>query len=101
MPSILSYLSPLSIFSDFQNAFADAFDSSPEIAGYVLGMLLVLVILIAVAWAVQDTRVMLIAGVSGTVLAVLITWWPAWTLILMVIVLAVLLFRMPGMGGDE
>lgn len=98
--SLLSSLSPLSVFTDIQSGFADALDSSFETAGFLLGLIVVVLILIVSAWALgQDFRVTMIAGVSGVIFAILIGWWPTWTAILVVIVLAVLLFRMPGLGG--
>jgi biotin transporter BioY len=93
------FLTPLSVFSDFQNAFADVLDSSSEVAGYLLGFLVVIMLLVIMYWTIKDSRVLMLAGLSGIVLVVLIGWWPVWSLILMIIAMAVLLFRMPGLGG--
>jgi len=89
-----------SVFDDVRSAVADAIGGDDEAAGYLLGLVAVVVILLVIGLLFPDPRVVLIAGLVGLAFVTLIGWWPTWTMILLVIGLAVLLFRLPGLGGD-
>jgi hypothetical protein len=76
-------------------------DSTTEVAGYLLGLFAIIVICIVCFLVFDDTRTVMIVGLSGAVFVTLIGWWPIWTMILLVIGMAIMLFRLPGLGNES
>lgn len=101
-PSLL--FGPLDVFSDLKNGFASMMGSTADVAGYLLGTLVVLVIVIVMALLLgkEYPQVVLFCGAGGVVLVLLIGFWPIWTVLFLVLILAVLLFRpLATAGGGE
>ena len=94
-----------SVLDDVKTAVADALDSSEDVAGYLLGTLVVAVLMLVSVMLFHKAdnmgMVALLMGLVGTVFATLVGWWPVWTMILLVIAFGVLLFRLPGGGTNE
>ncbi len=100
--TILAPLS-LSIFSDIATSFGVALGGDAALGGYILGAILVLTLIFALTVSLgRDNPVVLavLAAAIGTLLAIMVGWWPIYALIFIVLVLAVMLVRLPlGSGG--
>ena len=100
----LSATARANVLDDVKSAVADALDSTPEVAGYLLGALVVIVMMLVVVMVFHRADnmglVVLLMGIVGSIFATLVGWWPVWTMIVLVIAFAALLLRLPGGGSD-
>src|SRR2546427_667787 len=87
---------PLGIFADMVAALAPAVGGSALLAGYLIGLGIVITILVVVVVAFADVEgisgaVLFIAGGFGVLIVVLVGLWDSWTVIFIGILLAWLL----------
>jgi hypothetical protein len=89
---------------DFANATGAALGGDQELGGYVLGCLFSVLLMIVVMMIFNTTsgdtdwRPPMFAGLLGAGVSTLLTWFPPWMTILLIVGFAVLLVSMPGMG---
>ena len=94
-------------FSDVRNATADFLDSSGETAGYFLGLMLIVVIVIlgmaatSLAGKGMTEKTLFLFASFGLIFNVVLTWWPPWTAILVVLLLVAMMIGIPGVSKDE
>lgn len=73
---------------DLSNAVATALGSNMDIAGFVLGSILVIAFVVPLMLFQQDWKVIVVFAVLGSALAYAFDWFPLYIVILLVIVLA-------------
>lgn len=86
-----------------RNALADACDCDTDTAGFLLGFVIIFVAFMLGVLIMRydsDWHVLLMLSIFGLALSIGIGWWPAWTAIIVVIALAVLLIGMPGVSKE-
>jgi hypothetical protein len=89
------------VFENIRNAIADATDTSFGIAGYFFGFLIILLTCFVVYFFIPDVKLMLFFGLIAIAFCVLMGFWPSWTLLLLIIGFAALLFRFPSLEGGK
>jgi len=90
------------VFPELATAVAQALGTTAEVAGYLLGLFLIILVIIVVAWAIgKSENLLVVVGLAGVAFDVLIGWWPLWTVVLLVIGLATILFRLSNLGSSS
>jgi len=93
----------LDAFTDAKANFGNLLGSTPDVGGYIIGLIIVVSAIIALGllFHKEGATMMVIGGIIAVCLSCLLTFWPWWTAILMVIFGAIILFRpIPGMGAN-
>lgn len=103
--SVLAFLPALaraSVFDDAAASVGAAAGGDASLGGYILGFLMVLAVgmffTIAIGTKGGDGSIALFSVVGAGAFNGLIGWWPSWTLILMVLILAVLVMQRRAAG---
>lgn len=89
-------------FEAVQDAFAAVTRMDTTTAGIVLGLIVVVVLLIAFAWALGEAMSgfgLVIAGGVGVVFVVLVEWWPVWTIIFIGLLIVFIIVNPWGSSG--
>lgn len=99
-------------FTLLKNALAGAMGSTPEIAGYVLGAALTVVLLVALTWLLEGfgnkddegggpggPYVFIISTTLGVVLSTLFGWFPLWVIVFVAAMVVFLIVK--PFGGRE
>jgi len=82
----------LSVFTDLENATADALGSGTSEAGYMLGFVVALAAALITYLVTDNERAMLTFGILGVALATAVGFFDPWVPLLVVIAVAALLF---------
>lgn len=92
---------PLNLFDDMKTGFASLLGSTPDVGGYLIGIIVVFFILLAAAMILgKDGGVLvIIIAASGVMFVTLVGFWPWWTIIFAALLLAVIIFRPFSMGA--
>lgn len=74
------------LFDDIKETVAGLMNTSPEVAGFILGLTVIIVLIVAISWLIGDTvkgpiGMFIPAGIAFSFI-VLVGWWPLWTAIL-------------------
>jgi hypothetical protein len=79
-------------FSDLATAVAGALGTDTTVAGFILGSVVVVALVIALQWAIAgkpgkggDTIFLISAGI-GVVISTLVGWYPIWAPIFIVVI---------------
>lgn len=96
----------MTIFDDISNALAVLIGADAEIAGWILGFVIIIALTIAMIWVLGETAMegmgLILPSAIGITFAVLIGWWPLWTwlgLVLIAVLVIVFQARPGGAGG--
>jgi hypothetical protein len=70
---------------------------STEVAGFILGFIVIFVIVVAMSWligieAMKGFGIAIPAGI-GLVITLLLEWWPWWTAIIVGLIIALVIFN--------
>lgn len=86
-------------FESALDAIAAALGTNRDAAGYLLGMILILIIIVCIVLILRNPMVAMLGGYGiGNSIVVLLAWWPVWTVIATVMVIALILINP---FGDE
>jgi len=106
--SVLALLTTLSFsasaasahaFDDVKNSFATLLSMDAPSAGWILGVIFIIVLLVVAMWAMNDRTLGLVtAGISMAFVGI-VGWWPLYSLIFVGIIIAFLVLRPFGGGG--
>jgi len=94
-------------FQDVRNATSDFLDTTSETAGYFLGLMLIVVVVIlgmaatSLAGKGMTEKTLFLFASFGLIFNVVLTWWPPWTAILVVLLLVAMMIGIPGVSKDE
>src|SRR3989304_4477592 len=94
-------------FQDVRNATSDFLDTTSETAGYFFGPMLIVVIVIlgmaatSLAGKGMTEKTLFLFASFGLIFNVVLTWWPPWTAILVVLLLVSMMIGIPGVSKDE
>jgi len=93
----------MTIFDDVAAALANLLGTTSELAGFLLGFAVVVTCVVALYLALGDamrgTGLLIPSGI-GFVLAVLVGWFPLWTVIFMALVIAIVVIKPFGSGVE-
>jgi len=96
----------MSIFDDISNALAALIGADAEIAGWLLGFIIIIALLIAMIWVLGELAAegpaLILPAAIGITFAVLVGWWPLWTwlgLVLIAVLVIVFNAQSQGAGG--
>ncbi len=82
-------------FDGIAVAFAALLSSTPEMAGFILGFIVIVALCIVITWAtgqMSGSGILIPAGIGFTFVA-LVGWWPTWTIIMAALFMALALFN--------
>ena len=82
-------------FDGIAEAFAALLSTSPGVAGFILGFIVIVALCIIITWAtgqMNGSGILIPAGIGVTFVA-LVGWWPTWTIIFAAIITALTLFH--------
>lgn len=100
----------MTFFDDVKNSTGDFFGST-DVGGFVLGLMLMIVLYIALELVFLGLQkdgdgdykpsapVFWVSVFAGVVIAILVDWWPEWTGIFLVLIMAFVLIK--PLGGGE
>ncbi len=79
----------MGLFDGLETALASFLGTDTATAGFILGVVTIVALFIALAWALGDhvkgPYIMLPVGI-GIVFVTLIGWWPPWALIFLIVI---------------
>lgn len=94
----------MGIFDGLASALAGLLGIGTDVAGFILGFIVIIVLLIVLSWALGMEHLsgpgLLVVGAIGFVFDVLVGWFPAWTVIFIVVLIALVLSRPFSMGSE-
>lgn len=85
-------------FEAVAKSFSDLLNTTPEVAGFLLGFIVIIALIVTFKFMLGDSDVGLFGNVAllGAPMAfvILVGWWPEWTALLVVaLVVAAVVFR--------
>lgn len=92
---------PLNVFDDMKTGFASLLGSTPDVGGYLIGIIVVFVIVLSTAMILgkEGGVLVLIIAASAVIFVTLVGFWPWWVIIFVALLLAVIIFRPFSMGA--
>lgn len=92
-------------FTDLANAMAPYLGGSVEAAGFVLGTITIVALVIALEWAFgsksfkgHNDSTFIVTASMGYIFAVLVGWYPLWSVIVIMFIILFVMFN-PFSGG--
>lgn len=87
----------MTIFDALSNALAALIGADAEIAGWILGFVIIVALLIGMIWVLGDTASeglgLTLPAALGMTFAVLVGWWPIWTLVFIALFIALIIVK--------
>ena len=91
------------VFADLAASLAGLLNTTSEIAGFMLGLAVIVVLVIALSWALGPSArglAMLVPAGIAMGFVVLVGWWPLWTVLFVIVIALVILLKPFGSSTD-
>lgn len=92
-------------FTTVADSLAALIGTTSDIAGFILGFVLVVTLLIILQWTIGERKggftTLILSATLGSILSTLVGWFPVWVIIFIVLMVLLVIVKPFGSGAEE